>query len=68
MMNSTATPTVMQLGVCGLSEQSGRALTDQQGLPLAEVQLRIASVVRRTNAPPYPLLSGSPQQYSRQLP
>jgi hypothetical protein len=44
-MNSAEVPTVMQLGVVGLAEQSGSAFTDQQGDPLSEVQLRIADDV-----------------------
>jgi hypothetical protein len=43
--NSAAFPRIMQFLVPGLTEQSGSALTDQQGEPVAEVQLRIAPVV-----------------------
>ena len=46
MMNSADCPSVIQLGVAGLTEQSGNAWTDEQGEPRYEVQLTVAPVVR----------------------
>jgi hypothetical protein len=45
IMNSAACPTVMQLGVVGLTEQRGSAFTDQHGEPFASVQLKNAPVL-----------------------
>jgi hypothetical protein len=45
MMNSAVVPSVMQLGVFGLTEQSGSAFTEEQGEPLGDVQFRIAPEV-----------------------